>query len=57
MICMEEVRQFACVPCGHLCLCANDREYLRRDAAKDNMYISCPVCRARVTGFMRIYDP
>ena len=48
IICWDAKRTHACVPCGHRCLCA--AESCRHDLAV------CPLCRAEVTGFIRVWD-
>ena len=45
VVCMDMPRQFAMVPCGHLCLC---------ERCKDN-HTSCPICRSTVDKTLRVY--
>eukprot|EP01084_Bolivina_argentea_P069170 125910_1 len=37
-ICMENIRQYACIPCGHLCLCQNCNELIND---------RCPICNTK----------
>ena len=50
IICLENKRTFALVPCGHRCLCA---------ACTDLSAIgfACPICREEATGVLRVFDP
>ncbi|CAF1442027.1 unnamed protein product [Rotaria sp. Silwood1] len=43
-ICLTEEKQLACMPCGHLCACVPCGYALH----------SCPICRKKIQGFMRI---
>eukprot|EP01139_Manchomonas_bermudensis_P022556 Amastigsp_a693192_6.p2 type:complete len:151 gc:universal Amastigsp_a693192_6:649-197(-) len=45
VICMDARREYAIVPCGHMCLCVGCRSGLS----------ACPVCRAPITSLMRIF--
>jgi len=44
VVCMDEAQTFACVPCGHLCLCQNCRKIDK-----------CPMCRREVKSTIQIY--
>ncbi|CAF4859017.1 unnamed protein product [Rotaria sp. Silwood1] len=44
VICLNEEKQLACMPCGHLCACVPCGYALR----------SCPICRQKVQSFMKI---
>ena len=53
-VCLEERQEWACVPCGHLCLCGDcvvNHRYGANGAQKE-----CPVCRTRVQSTVRIYS-
>jgi hypothetical protein len=60
VICGEENREFyACVPCGHLCVCksCNDRflsVYWPR-LARRKVLSPCPVCKQSITYTQRIF--
>ncbi|CAF4424576.1 unnamed protein product [Rotaria sp. Silwood2] len=43
-ICLNEEKQLACMPCGHLCACVPCGYALR----------SCPICRQKIQSFIRI---
>ncbi|CAF0949935.1 unnamed protein product [Adineta ricciae] len=45
VLCLEEERRLACIPCGHLATCVPCGHSLR----------SCPICRTNIDAFMRIY--
>lgn len=45
LICLEEKRQLACLPCGHLCVCVSCGYALQ----------GCPICREKIQSFVRIY--
>ena len=51
VICMDEVISHMAVPCNHAAFCDRD--------ANENLRTSrvCPVCRKKVTGFVRIFIP
>jgi hypothetical protein len=44
-LCMTEEKGLACIPCGHLATCVPCGHSLR----------SCPICRTKIDGFVRIY--
>jgi membrane protease subunit (stomatin/prohibitin family) len=44
IVCMERARRCACLPCGHLCLCATCSVALGTAEAP-----KCPQCRASLT--------
>ena len=48
VVCLDEERECAIVPCGHRCLCAGC-------AARFGAGAACPVCRGDVGAVMRIY--
>jgi hypothetical protein len=45
VLCLEEERKLACIPCGHLATCVPCGHSLR----------SCPICRSGIDAFVRIY--
>ena len=45
LICLSTERQIACLPCGHLASCVVCGHSLK----------TCPLCRAAVKGYIRIY--
>ncbi|UJR15698.1 hypothetical protein I4U23_002632 [Adineta vaga] len=45
VLCLEEERRLACMPCGHLATCVPCGHSLR----------SCPICRTAIDAFVRIY--
>lgn len=48
VVCMAEYRSYACIPCGHLCLCAK---------CKDELYDkTCPICQQPYQAFIKIYQ-
>jgi len=50
VICMEELRNTVCVPCGHLAYCNICVEGLKRKG-----YSSCSVCRETVSTYTRVF--
>jgi len=49
VVCADAPNAYACVPCGHKCLCAACSAALPQPQ-------SCPMCRKVVASFMRICD-
>jgi hypothetical protein len=49
-VCLDEMATLACVPCGHLCLCADDAARLSASGAT-----ACPMCRTPVKSTIRVY--
>lgn len=49
VICLENEKRYAVIPCGHLCLCAECSDVVR-DSGR------CPICLADVAGVYRIYQ-
>ena len=49
IICLQSQRDYAFVPCGHLCIC--------KDCAISvaNLDDRCPICRSNATHVMRIF--
>ncbi len=45
VLCLEEEKRLACIPCGHLATCVPCGHSLR----------SCPICRREIDAFVRIY--
>jgi len=45
LLCMEDERRLACIPCGHLVACVPCAHSVR----------SCPVCRHEIQAFVRVY--
>ncbi len=45
VLCLEEEKRLACMPCGHLATCVPCGHSLR----------SCPICRRGIDAFIRIY--
>ncbi len=45
VLCLEEEKRLACIPCGHLATCVPCGHSLR----------SCPICRRGIDAFVRIY--
>ena len=52
VICHENVSTRAIVPCGHLCLCADDAAMLLGKAGGAG---NCPMCRGGIESIMQIY--
>jgi len=44
-ICLDDEAEYAAVPCGHRCLCANCSKTVSE----------CPVCRTRMTAVLRVF--
>jgi chromosome segregation ATPase len=47
VICMEQERSHACIPCGHRVLCSICIDYIHSE---------CPICRCHVEKFIAIYN-
>jgi ankyrin repeat protein len=47
IICMEGVKDHACVPCGHKCVC---------NTCSIQLTNKCPICRNSISDIIRIYD-
>jgi hypothetical protein len=45
VVCLEAQASHALIPCGHRCVCASCQEVLR----------TCPMCRAVITGALRVF--
>jgi hypothetical protein len=48
IVCWDEERTHACVPCGHYVLC--------RDCACDLLHKQCPICRKNVDQIIKIFN-
>lgn len=46
-ICLEEVPQMICIPCGHLCLCENCSKKLTKK--------KCPICNLKVNNIYKVF--
>lgn len=55
-ICLENEKTHACIPCGHLCLCALCAEDLSKKGVKGQDNTKCPICRLEAANFSRIYQ-
>ena len=44
-ICLDDDAQYAAVPCGHRCLCANCSKTISQ----------CPVCRTKLSAVLRVF--
>jgi len=55
-VCQENEKTHACIPCGHMCLCALCAEELSKRSLKDDKNRRCPICRVEVDNFSRIYQ-
>jgi len=55
-ICRENEKTYACIPCGHMCLCALCAEDLSKKGVKGQNITRCPICRLEVNNFSRIYQ-
>ena len=47
LICMDRLKDHACIPCGHQCLCQQ---------CKDKIDDKCPVCRKKYDFIIKIYQ-
>lgn len=48
VICLENEKHYAVIPCGHMCLCASCSDVVRNRC-------QCPICMTEVAGVYRIY--
>jgi hypothetical protein len=46
IVCADEARTIALIPCGHLCVCDDCQPSLK----------DCPICRAPSTGHLRVFN-
>ena len=44
-ICLYRTKEYACVPCGHMCICITCKERVQ----------SCPICRSSVQKIVKIF--
>jgi len=54
-ICQWNEKTHACIPCGHMCLCAFCAEDLSKRGVKRQTKLQCPLCRLEVDNVSRIY--
>ncbi|CAF1303609.1 unnamed protein product [Didymodactylos carnosus] len=45
VLCREEEKQLACIPCGHLCTCTKCSQELQL----------CPICKGKIQAFVKVY--
>ena len=64
VVCWERLRVIAFVPCGHICVCelcfTQQKADRKNSAGKENKTDGqdlCHICRAEVTGHLRVYLP
>jgi len=55
-ICLENEKTYACMPCGHMCLCALCAEDLSKKGVNDQNITRCPICRLKVDNIIRIFQ-
>jgi len=55
-ICRENEKTHACIPCGHMCLCALCAEDLSKKGVRGQNITRCPICRQEVDNFSRIFQ-
>lgn len=48
VICLEREKEYAAIPCGHMCLCAGCSDVVRSSGR-------CPLCVAEIAGIYKIY--
>lgn len=46
VVCLDNTKQYAIVPCGHLCVCHDCSQHL----------VLCPICRIKKEDILRIYN-
>jgi len=54
LVCRENEKTHACIPCGHMCLCALCAEILS-ERATGRFKSKCPICRVKTDTFNKIY--
>ena len=47
VICLDDKPKYACIPCGHQCLC---------EQCKDSVTDICPVCRHQFDSVFKIFS-
>lgn len=50
VVCLSALRNTACVPCGHVCMCAGCADVVQQASSE------CPVCRAPMDMVIQIAD-
>jgi hypothetical protein len=55
-ICFENEKTHACIPCGHMCLCAFCAEDLSKKGVQGQNITRCPICRLEVDNISRIFQ-
>ncbi len=60
MVCLASNREYALVPCGHICLCERCLTVPHDDSGSGTgalRFEHCPVCRRNIRSFLRVYYP
>lgn len=50
VICLSELKEYACKPCMHLCVCSECAGFLLKDEGR----VKCPMCRGEVEGLVKV---
>lgn len=53
VLCFDAQREIALIPCGHRSMCATCAQRFFKTSAQPR----CPVCREKVMGSLRVFDP
>jgi len=55
-ICLVNEKTYACIPCGHMCLCELCAEDLSKTKLQGQDVVRCPICRLKLDNISRIYQ-
>ena len=50
IVCQDQTKTFAAVPCGHKCLCEQDADQIMKTTKR------CPICRSQMTMCIRVFE-
>lgn len=53
IICMDNPKELACVPCGHRCMCKQCSQQFLTSSSENPQ---CPVCRTTITQTLQIFE-
>lgn len=46
VICLDNISEFALIPCGHVCVCKNCKIFLKK---------KCPICNTNINNILEIF--
>ena len=54
VVCMDSIRDYMCLPCGHVCLCDKCAAFEEYNINNNNN-VMCPRCRQKVDKIVKVY--